>query len=137
MKSGERQALDIWRDINTRTIKADGPDLSARQTALLLTVHLDEERYTVRALAKRLGLCKPAVVRALDSLQAMGLLRRVRDPNDKRSVLIEPTLEGSEKLSSIAQILYNSFSSFGENALDDYRPNPIPNRQSHIQYAAQ
>jgi DNA-binding MarR family transcriptional regulator len=137
MESGERKALDIWRDINTRTIKADGPDLSARQTALLLTVHLDEERYTVRELSKRLGLGKPAIVRALDSLQAMGLLRRVRDPNDKRSVLIEPTLEGSEKLNSIAQILYSSFSSLGDKAAKEFEPVPLYQVSQQLNYAAQ
>ena len=137
MKSGERQALDIWRDINTRTIKADGPDLSARQTALLLTVHLDEERYTVRALAKRLGLCKPAVVRALDSLQAMGLLRRVRDPQDKRSVFIEPTLEGSEKLIAIAQIIHNSFSNLAYIHENDYPKALYFKGAEQVHFAAQ
>lgn len=105
MDDGSRQALDLWRDITNKTIRSEGADLTARQTALLLTVHLDEERHTVRGLAKRLCLKKPAIVRAIDSLQALGLINRVRDQNDKRNVFIEPTDKGAQRLGDIASII--------------------------------
>ena len=117
-----RQALDLWRNITSQTIHSDGPDLTARQTALLLTIHLDEEKHTVRGLSKRLGLQKPAIVRALDSLQALNLIRRVRDPNDGRNIFIEPTNNGAQKLgqiaSSIAQKLTSLHVLYGANDLD-------------------
>jgi excinuclease ABC subunit A len=47
--------------------------LTARQTALMLTVYLEAGPHTVRALAQRLGVGKPAVVRAIDTLQDVGL----------------------------------------------------------------
>jgi|APTNR8051073442_1049403.scaffolds.fasta_scaffold00318_37 DNA-binding MarR family transcriptional regulator len=105
-----REALDLWRDITRSAIKADGPDLSARQTALLLTIHLDEDRHTVRGLSKRLGLGKPAVVRALDSLQALGFVRRIRDENDRRNIFVEPTQAGALRLSDIAIVISKSIS---------------------------
>ncbi|KAF0117499.1 MAG: MarR family transcriptional regulator [Hyphomonadaceae bacterium] len=109
MELENREALDLWRDITHRAIKADGPDLSARQTALLLTIHLDEDRHTVRGLSKRLGLGKPAIVRALDSLQALGLVRRVRDETDRRNIFIEPTEAGAHR-SDIAIIIAQGIS---------------------------
>lgn len=107
MDNDSRQALDLWRDITNKTIRSEGADLTARQTALLLTVHLDEERHTVRGLAKRLCLKKPAIVRAIDSLQSLGLINRVRDENDKRNVFIEPTEKGAQRLGDIANIIAN------------------------------
>ncbi len=105
MEIENRQALDLWRDITNQTIHLDGPDLTARQTAILLTVHLDDEQHTVRGLAKRLGLKKPAIVRALDSLQALGLINRVRDENDRRNVFIIATEEGVLRLGDIARFI--------------------------------
>lgn len=111
MELGNRHALDLWRDITNSAIKGDGPDLTARQTALLLTVHLDEERHTVRGLSKRLGLQKPAIVRAIDALQSLGLLNRVRDQNDRRNVFIEPTEKGAQRLMDIASIISHGLNS--------------------------
>ena len=110
IESESRQALDLWRNITSETIRSDGPDLTSRQTALLLTIHLDEEHHTVRGLAKRLGLQKPAIVRALDALQSMDLIKRVRDPNDGRNVFIEPTSQGAHKLGQIASSIAQNLS---------------------------
>lgn len=124
MDEGSRQALDLWRDITNSAIRSDGPDLTARQTALLLTVHLDNERHTVRGLAKRLYLKKPAIVRAIDSLQALGLIDRVRDPNDKRNVFIEPTEKGALRLGNIANIIAQGLNSMPLRTEYDNLSNP-------------
>lgn len=121
MELENREALDLWRDITHRAIKADGPDLSARQTALLLTIHLDEDRHTVRGLSKRLGLGKPAIVRALDSLQALGLVRRVRDEADRRNIFIEPTEAGAHRLSDIAIIIAQGISNMDRSKTIEIR----------------
>ena len=126
MEFGNRHALDLWRDITNSAIKGEGPDLTARQTALLLTVHLDEERHTVRGLAKRLGLQKPAIVRAIDALQSLGLLNRVRDQNDKRNVFIEPTPKGAERLCDIANIIASGLSSIPMHSMQE-----IDNRHTY------
>ncbi len=49
------------------------PDLSARQTAILLTVYLELPPHTVRGLAKQLGVTKPVITRALDTLGKLGV----------------------------------------------------------------
>ncbi len=105
MEIENRQALDLWRDITNQTIRLDGPDLTARQTAILLSVHLDDGKHTVRGLAKKLGLKKPAIVRALDSLQALGLINRLRDENDRRNVFIIATEDGILRLGDIARFI--------------------------------
>jgi DNA-binding MarR family transcriptional regulator len=98
----DRQALGLWLDVTSHTVRADGPDLTARQTALLLTVYLEPGPHTVRALAKRLGVGKPAIVRAIDSLSDAGLLMRAPDPSDRRNVFIEGTPRGALQLSDYA-----------------------------------
>ena len=119
-----RTALNLWRNITSQTIKSDGPDLTARQTALLLTIHLDEDKHTVRGLAKQLGLQKPAIVRALDALQSMDLIKRVRDPNDGRNIFIEPTVKGAQKLGQVATSIAQNLSilqTFGRVANNDFQ----------------
>lgn len=68
--------------------------LTIRQLSVLLTCYLLDEDHTVRRLAVRLRLAKPAVSRILDHLVDEGLLERRVDPRDRRSVLFEPTRVG-------------------------------------------
>lgn len=95
-------ALEIWRRSLRDSVRGDGPDLSARQMALLLTVYLVEPPHTVRGLGVELGISKPAVVRALDALERVDFARRRRDPADRRSVLVHRTVKGSVFLSDFA-----------------------------------
>ncbi|HBS31623.1 MAG TPA: MarR family transcriptional regulator, partial [Parvularcula sp.] len=71
--------LSNWRDVLADSVRSDGPDLSMRQWAILLTVYLNSGPHTVRALARELGVPKPAISRALDALSILGFVRRVRD----------------------------------------------------------
>lgn len=105
MQQADRTALDVWRTVTARTIATPGPDLTARQSAILLTVHLDAGPHTVRGLAGQLGIGKPAVVRALDALQDASLIARATDPKDRRSVLISPTPQGAALLADLASTM--------------------------------
>lgn len=100
-----RTALSLWLDVTAQSMRVDGPDLTARQTAILLTIYLEPGPHTVRGLAAHLGLGKPAVVRALDTMAAAGLVRRVPDPADRRSVFLEPTEAGGERLADFAGLI--------------------------------
>lgn len=98
-------ALNLWRDVTNLSLESYGPELTARQTALLLTIHLDSESHTVRSLSQKLGLQKPAISRALDSLSALGLIKRVRDENDHRSIFVEETELGLQRLEQFAEVI--------------------------------
>ena len=100
-----QQALGLWAEVLTGNVRRAGPDLSARQLALLLTVYLTPQPHTVRGLAATLNISKPAVTRALDSLGKLDFARRVRDETDRRSVLIQHTVQGSVYLSEFAEAI--------------------------------
>ncbi|WP_421725113.1 MarR family transcriptional regulator [Bauldia sp.] len=89
------QALRLWHDVTLEQVRDDHPDLSARQLAVLLTVYLEPPPHTVRGLAGKLGVTKPVITRALDSMGRLGLLTRRRDADDRRNVLIQRTLAGA------------------------------------------
>ena len=90
-----QQVLEIWRDSLVEGVRRDGPDLTARQLALILTVYLKPLPHTVRGLAEELNIGKPAVTRALDALTKYSFVRRIPDPDDKRSVQVQRTVKGS------------------------------------------
>jgi DNA-binding MarR family transcriptional regulator len=75
-------------------VRRDGADLSARQLGVFLTCYLETEAQTVRGLAARLNVSKPAITRALDRLSEFDLVRRKTDPLDRRSVLVQRTATG-------------------------------------------
>ena len=89
------QALKLWREVTLDVVRDGAQDLSARQMAILLTVYLEMPPHTVRGLAGKLGVTKPAITRALDTMGAMKLLTRKRDEADRRNVVIQRTVEGA------------------------------------------
>lgn len=93
--------VGILRDTVVSLVRRDGPDLSARQLGVFLTVYLSEGPHTVRGLAAELNVSKPAITRALDRLGELDLARRKLDPMDRRSVLVQRTLKGAALLRDI------------------------------------
>ena len=89
------QALRLWQQVALAEVHEDGPDLSTRQIAILLCVYLDQPPHTVRGLAARLGVTKPVISRALDTMGALKLVNRHRDEKDRRNVLVGRTVEGA------------------------------------------
>lgn len=100
-----RRALNWWYGVLRQAMAQRLPDLTSRQMTLLLHLELKPPPHTVRGLAEALGFSKPAVTRALDRLTLCGFVRRQRDPRDRRSVLVELTLEGSAFLQGLAQTI--------------------------------
>jgi len=98
-------ALDLWRDVTVRTVRGDNPDLTSRQLAVLMTVYLGPPPHTVRGLAATLGVGKPAITRALDTLTRHGLVRRRKDDADGRNVLVQRTVRGSMYLAEFADLI--------------------------------
>src|SRR6187402_1477382 len=89
------QALRLWHEVTLALVQSSEPDLSARQVAMLITIYLEPPPHTVRGLAEKLGVTKPVVTRALDSMGRRGLVSRKRDPDDRRNVLVQRTVEGA------------------------------------------
>lgn len=99
------KALGLWRTALVASVRQDGPDLSARQMAIMLQVYLTDPPHTVRGLAAILRISKPAVTRALDRLSVLGFVKRKRDTEDKRNVLVQRTVKGSVFLSDFAELV--------------------------------
>ena len=98
-------ALELWLGALRDSVRGAGPDLTPRQMAILLIVAIAPPPHTVRGLAAALNVSKPAISRALDSLGKLGLVRRTRDPADRRSVHIKPTPKGSAYLDQFAKLI--------------------------------
>lgn len=99
------QALHLWRGAIVESVRRDGPDLSARQMALVLTVYLTPPPHTVRGLAQTLNVSKPAITRALDRLSELGMVKRKVDETDRRSVLVQRTVKGSVFLREFGDLI--------------------------------
>ena len=89
------QALRLWHDVVFDLVRDDHLDLTARQLAVLLTVYLEPPPHTVRGLARKLGVTKPVITRALDTMGRAGLVTRKRDEADRRNVLVHRTVDGA------------------------------------------
>ncbi len=93
--------LPILRDTIVGTVRRDGPDMSARQFAVFMIVYIEDGQHTVRGLAARLEISKPAITRSLDRMAELGLTKRGPDPRDRRSVLVLRTRKGQDLLSDL------------------------------------
>lgn len=102
------QALGSWMRTLIAYVRSGEPDLTNRQMALMLVVYLTPGPHTVRGLAERLGVSKPVITRALNTLGALGYLRRVRDESDRRNVFVAKTGNGQDFLEGFERNLEQS-----------------------------
>lgn len=91
-------SLSMWMRALIGYVRSGEPDLTNRQMALLMLVYLTQGPHTVRGLAKVLGVSKPVVTRALNTLGGLGYLRRERDQDDRRNIFVVRTKDGAEFL---------------------------------------
>lgn len=75
-------------------------EMTLRQIAVIEALVGAGKSMTVRGIAAGLGVSKPVITRALNSLQARGLIVRTKDATDRRSVDIVHTKE--------ARVLYDA-----------------------------
>lgn len=99
------QALKSWMSALINYVRSGQPDLTNRQMALMLLVYLTPGPHTVRGLAQLLGVSKPVITRALNTLGSLGYLRRVRDESDRRNVFVAKTSTGQDFLDSFERNL--------------------------------
>ncbi len=99
------RALSFWHSVTAAALRQLPFDLSSRQTAVLLNVYLVHQPHSIKSLSEELNISKPAVCRAVDALEDARLLKRARDRQDKRNVLIQRTTKGSNFLNEFADII--------------------------------
>ena len=86
-------------------VRRAGPDLTARQMAVLLASFLHREPQTIRGLATILNVPRPSVTRTVDRLEELNLLKRRRDRRDRRSVLVQRHAQGQDYFTGLKSIL--------------------------------
>ncbi|MEM8800447.1 MAG: MarR family winged helix-turn-helix transcriptional regulator [Pseudomonadota bacterium] len=109
------QPLVFWKNGLVRSVKSGGPDFTNRQMALILHVYLSEGPHTVRGLASYLGVAKPVITRALNTLEQYGFVKRCTDAADKRSLFVQRTVKGAVFLSEFAEMLNDTSGDGGES----------------------
>ena len=100
--------LRLWKQTLKNIVLNKGPDLTTRQISVLLAVYLDTAEHTVRGLAAYIDVSKPVITRCVDSLSILGLVKRVRDEKDRRSVFIQRTVKGAVFLTDFAEMIEKS-----------------------------
>ena len=98
-------ALALWHRVTVETVTSNGPDLSARQLAILMSVYLENKSQTVKSLSEKLNVTKAVISRGLDTLTKYGFVKRAPDPSDRRSVIVMRTSGGILYLQRFADII--------------------------------
>lgn len=99
------EALGLWHRVALEQVRRDGHDLSLRQMAILLHIYLVPPPHSVRGLAATLGVTKPVITRALDTMGALHLVDRDRDPVDRRNIIIKRTVAGALYLEKLGDLI--------------------------------
>lgn len=120
-------ALALWREALSASIRSNIADLSVRQMAILLTVYTASPPHTVRALSKILNISKPVVSRAVETLNKRGLIKKRRDSYDRRSIHIQRTAKGTIFLLEFAN--YVRIAGRGLDSLIPFAPDELPLNQ--------
>jgi len=97
--------LSTWMHALVGYVRSGQPDLTNRQMALLLAVYLTPGPHTVRGLAHLLGVSKPVITRALNTLGTLGYLRRERDETDRRNIFVAQTDSGADFLERFGSLI--------------------------------
>ena len=100
-----RDALRLLHELALGQVRDGEPDLTQRQMTILLTVFLEPPPHTVRGLAAKLGVTKPVVTRALDTMGKLGLLARMQDDKDRRNVVVVGTPKGQKYLERLGDLV--------------------------------
>jgi DNA-binding MarR family transcriptional regulator len=100
-----QKLLNAWMNTLVDYVKSGRPDLTNRQMALLMLVYETPGPHTVRGLAQKLGVSKPVITRALNTLGTLGYLRRERDEADRRNIFVARTDSGANFLEGFGSLI--------------------------------
>lgn len=111
--------LSGWMRTLINYVRSGEPDLTNRQMALLMLIYLTPGPHTVRGIASALGVSKPVVTRALNTLGSLGYLRRERDQDDRRNIFVVRTKDGTNFLENFRRYLRASEGPSTKSAIGD------------------
>ena len=94
-------AVELLRHVVVGLVRRDGIALSTQQFGVFLACYLCPEAGTMRGLVQELELPRTVVVRALDKLAELELIRREPDPRDSRNQLLHHTPAGNALLDDL------------------------------------
>lgn len=84
-------------------------DLTPSEGAILLHLHLNQDAWIQDRIAEELEVSKPAISKAIDSLEQKGYVKRQQDPSNRRInlvVLTPKALDVGDKVRSVYRSLY-------------------------------
>jgi DNA-binding MarR family transcriptional regulator len=91
------QAMHAYQRATDAFDDAVAANLGLNRTDLRCLDWLVDRPRSVGELSRATGLSSAATTTLVDRLEAKGFVRRVRDPDDRRKVLVEMTPEGHER----------------------------------------
>ncbi len=94
-------AVTLLRHIVVGLVRRDGIALSTQQFGVFLACYLCAEATTLRGLVQELDLPRTVVMRSLDKLSELELIRRIPDERDSRNQLMELTEHGHAMLTDL------------------------------------
>ena len=100
----QANVVDIWTG---RLGLKQGHTEEVRALARMVATDHEAVQQLGRDLAKKLGVSKPVITRALDSMGKLELVTRRRDEKDRRNVLIQRTVKGALYLERLADTIGN------------------------------
>lgn len=106
------QLIRLLLDTISGTVR-EGSDLTLRQLAVLLNSYMEPGPHTVRGLAARLNVNKPAITRAIDRLEYWKYAKRRVQVLDRRSIEVLLTKEGIAHIKSMNQFIKDSAKEHG------------------------
>lgn len=100
--------LIFWKNVLLAHVHSGQPNLTNRQMTILMVIYASDHPHTVGWLASHLSLSGPVVSRALNALQALGLIGRMPDPFDRRSSILKRTAAGTAFLDRLRNTIVES-----------------------------
>jgi len=91
-----------WRTKLDQRLRPLG--LSQAKWLVLINLYMVKEALTQKALADRLGVEGPSLVRLLDRMEADGWVERRASPSDRRAKTVHPTAKAAETTREIKRI---------------------------------
>jgi DNA-binding MarR family transcriptional regulator len=99
-------------------------DISFKHYYYLLAL-FEEDEITQVELSERVGMNRATVTSVVDTMEAQGLVKRVRDPDDRRKINVVLTAKGARLrrplLESITDVQRTALKGIAERDLDKFR----------------